>query len=376
MPNPTTAPSARRRDVPKNLDAVFRRAMSRGNTNELKAVLDDIEEVEVAAPPPPEVEDDEDAPTAPPGALVQKAEPPPPPEKSAEDLAEEAGFELGDWEEDPHAALARVNARRAQLQALAKLLEAAPRPPEVLLPPFRQHFALFVEACGDEDELGAISEALELDLPTARMVALSKHPRVARRGNSRAELERLAERWRDGVARPAVVFDEDALRQQPLARTALALPSEGDWTSSGGAVWLDPEGPRRPRRTPPFEVRLLVVGEIVVKRLRIKSDKRGNRELVPSSERRLSVLDLHGADGVLRVVEGVTDLNGWGLEGLSHRQDLKDVTERLGDRAEVLVAKRICQPTRRPEELGDGWAEAAGWPTWEEHSRACRILFG
>lgn len=368
MPNPTAPPSAKRRDVPKNLDAIFRRAMNRGSTSELKQVLEDIEEVEVAAPSP------DDAPTDPPGALVQK-EATPEHETTPEELVDSARFELGDWEEDPGGALQRVNAARTALQRLAKILEATPRPPEVLLPPFRQAFALLVETSGDQGEQGAVADALELDLPTARMVALSKHPRVARRGNSRAELERFAERWRAGLARAALVFDEETLRAQPMARTALELPAEGPWTASGGALWLDPEGPKRPRDIEPFEVRLLVSGEVVIKRFRIKRDKRGNKELSPSSERRLTVLDLHGDACVLRVVEGLTRLTGWGLEGLSHRQELKSLTERLGDAAEVLVAKRICQPTRKPEEA-EGWAEAAGWPAWEEHSRACRLLFG
>ena len=367
MPNPTAAPKQRKRDVPRNLDAVFRRAMSRGNTSELAQVLEDIDEVEVAAPQPEEPT--EDSPTDPPGALAQKA----PQQKTLEQLAEEAGVELGDWEEDPQGALARVNATRATLQQLARRLEQVPPPAELVLPPFRQAAALFVQT-GEGLEQGEIAQALQIDLATARMLSLSKHPRVALRGNDRDKLEALAERWRADLARAAVVFEEADLRAQPRPRVALELPAEGDWITAAAALWLDFEGPRVERPTPRLAPRLVVPGEVVVKRYRLKRDKRGNRELDPSSERRIAVVDLHGPQGTVRVVEGLTGIRGWGPEGSSHRQELKHLTDRLGDEADDLLAKRICQPTRKPEETADGWAEAAGWPAWEEHSRAARLL--
>ena len=367
MPNPAAPPSTRRRDVPKNLDAVFRRAMSGGNTAELKDVLADIEEVEV-----PASETTEDAPTDPPGAIAQKE---PPPEVPIPELARDAGIDLGDWEEAPDDALKRVNAARAKLQELAKRLEAVPRPAPLVLPPFRQKWALFVQSPGEDVALEDVAAALDLDLPTARMVSLAKHPRVARRGMNRGQLEGLAARWEKHLVRTAVVFDEGMLRELPRARTALVLPAEGDWTTSSGDVWLDPEGPKFPSSTAPVEVLLAVVGEVVVKRFRVKSDKRGDRNFEPSGERRVAVVDLHGPACVIRVVENITELRGWGLEGLSHRQELKSLTERLGETTQ-LVAKKICQPTRKPEDLGTGWAEAAGWPAWEEHTRACRLLLG
>lgn len=374
MPNPQPRDQQTRKQAPKNLDALIRRAMSRGNTAELKKALQDAEEVAfepVEAPVVHELTDDDPTPL---GELVQKVEQPTvTPDGLYQDvraLVEAASR----WEDDPRGAERDLDQARRAIAQLLGLLSGVEGPPELVLPPFRQAFALFVEPSGTPDDAALVADALGIDHPTARMVALAKHPRVALRHNDGAHLERLAASYRDRVARPATVFDEGLLRGQPTPRTVLSLPREGDWEVIGGGAWLWDEKRRPGKPLTPPAVRLAVAGEIVLKRFRVKSNKRGEKELVPSNEQRSGVLDLHTDEGILRVVEGLTQLDGWDLDGLSLRIAFRRFLE--SDHGDIAVHKRICQPTRKPQELDDMTALATGWPAWEEHTRGCRALYG
>lgn len=83
--------------------------------------------------------------------------------------------------------------------------------------------------------------------------------------------------------------------------------------------------------------------------------------------------------GVLRVVEGVSRIEGFhGLDPSRSALAFRGLPEALAARfpGVPLLERAICRPTRTPAAGEDGRLEASGWPEWEEHSRACRVLFG
>ncbi len=397
---PEAAPSPpARREAPEGLDKAFQRAMLHGDLRGLKEVLGQVEPAPEPGPVPaahpqplsPEGRGErrrvEELPVA---ALEPLPEPEPaprpePPAPSIDDLYAElsgAVVSAGAWEDDPVAAVERLRQARETLGALVAALEEREGPPPLVLPPFRQPFALFVAPPGDDLRLGSVSSALDVDLATARQVAVLAHPRAALRGADRGALEDKAERYRRSLRLPARVLDEAALRGAPAARLALALAGEGPWRSALCACWEPDSGELAgldARDDAPEAPALVVVGEVVVARYReLRGRRKDDARLSSHGDRRVGVVDLHLRDGVLRVVQGITRLDGWsGLVSRSSALAFRGLPEALAARfpGAVITGRCVCRPTRQPEAREDGRIEAAGWPAWEEHSRACRLLY-
>jgi len=415
MPAPTAAPAepAPRKELPKDLDKAFQRAMLHGDMRQLREVLGGVEARPVAGKPAPR-ESRPQRPTPPRRAATPAPRPAPTPHLTPEALPStalevvdelppisvepvpappgaanlyaalsQAVVQAGSWEDDPLAAAAVLDEARATIDALIERLGELEAPPELVLPPFRQPWALVVQPPGDAERLPAVAEALGVDLATARQVAVLPHPRTALRSADRDDLEGRAARYQLDLDLPARVLDEAALRAQPAARLVLSLPAEGPWRTTISSTW-EPETtaiPKLPARDdPPPTLRLVVVGEVISIRYReVRGRRKDDGRLSTHGDRRLRVLDLHHDDGVLRVVDGITELSGWrGLDPRSSALAFRSLAEVLAEHYPDIpvTARCLCRPTRKPEARDDGRVEASGWPAFEEHSRACRLLFG
>ena len=126
---------------------------------------------------------------------------------------------------------------------------------------------------------------------------------------------------------------------------------------------------------------LAVPGEVQIKRFRTGRGKQAGA-LTPVGSKRLAVLDLHGVDCFLRIVEGITELDGLpGFIPQGAQRTFRVLPESLCDWWPELssVGGRTFQPVRTariPEGAQPGeMVTATGWPAWEEHTRTCRILF-
>ncbi len=398
LPEPTVAPPAPapRKELPKDLDKAFQRAMLHGDMRQLRQVLGGVEARPVVEPPvaspatrgtppaPLATADPEPGDTQP--ALSLESVEPAAALPSIDELyaaLSQAVVRAGAWEDDPAAAVQALTQARAGIDQLVERLGEIEGPPELILPPFRQPWALVVEPPGSDEALPFVAEALGVDPATARQVAVMGHPRAALRSGDVADLEARAERYREGLGLRARVIDEAALRAQPAARLALALPAEGPWRSAPSASW-EPESSALAklvtRDDPPPALRLVVVGEVVITRYReLRGRRKDDSRLSSHGDRRLRVLDLHHDGGVLRVVEGVTELSGWeGLDPRSSALAFRGLAEAMAQRWPGLpiTGRCLCRPTRQPRARDDGRLEASGWPAFEEHSRACRLLYG
>ncbi len=259
-----------------------------------------------------------------------------------------------------------------------------PAPPAAIpLPPFRHPFALVIGP-GQANRESALAEALETDLATARALCGSRHGRIALRGPDRSDLERRAAAARErGIA--ARTLARADLLTQPHAETVVGYTADG-WLIWPDALWLLPSEPDRRWPVDPVPIGgvfLLVPGEVEVRsardtaepsrwlRKQYTGDKVGN-------ERRISVIDLHMPQRILRLVEGVTDTRELpGSDRTSSLRTLRAFPDHAGEWwPDVIVeGRRICpaapaSPSDPPEVNGTGWA------AWEEHSRAARILYG
>jgi hypothetical protein len=421
LPEPTAAPPAPapRKELPKDLDKAFQRAMLHGDMRQLRQVLGGVEERVVVAEPPVTSPSSGGGSGPGPGErpLLAKPVTPSPAADAAPSVRQASGLpahlrsppgergeggreaarsiddlyaalsqavvRAGAWEDDPAAAVQALTQARAGIDQLVERLGEIEGPPELILPPFRQPWALVVEPPGSDEALPFVAEALGVDPATARQVAVMGHPRAALRSGDVADLEARAERYREGLGLRARVIDEAALRAQPAARLALALPAEGPWRSAPSASW-EPESSALAklvtRDDPPPALRLVVVGEVVITRYReLRGRRKDDSRLSSHGDRRLRVLDLHHDGGVLRVVEGVTELSGWeGLDPRSSALAFRGLAEAMARRWPGLpvTARCLCRPTRQPQARDDGRVEASGWPAFEEHSRACRLLYG
>ena len=99
----------------------------------------------------------------------------------------------------------------------------------------------------------------------------------------------------------------------------------------------------------------------------------------PSSERRLVVVDLHLPGGIVRMVEGATDLSDApaAVEG-SFRTSIRGMLDDWAASGVRVLESRTVAPSghavgSRTDE--DGGQVTTSWPEWEEHSRSCRALF-
>jgi hypothetical protein len=398
---PSPAPT-KPRAMPKGLDKAFQRAMLHGDMRQLRDVLAEVETAPspgdsppgrprasrdgdrpLASKPSPELLPAEaleplSAPAAPPPPLPP---PPPPIDEIYADISQ-ALVLAGGWEDDPHGAVDALLRARALIDDLVGRLEERQGPPDLILPPFRQPYALVVAPPADEARLPELAEALRVDLATARQIALLPYPRAALRSSDQADLADRAARYRRALERPARVVDEPMLRAVPPARLVLTLAADGPWRAAFSASWEPDAGTLAgldARSERPSAPRLVVVGEVVVTRFReLRGRRKDDSRLSSHGDRRIGVVDLHHDGGVLRVVQGISALDGWpGLDPRSSALAFRGLPEALGLRfpGVTVTGRCVCRPTRQPEAREDGRLEAAGWPAFEEHSRACRLLY-
>ena len=263
----------------------------------------------------------------------------------------------------------------AEVEPAAEVEPGEARP--VPLPLFRFGWALVIDGLADAARAPALAIALGQDVATARLHAVSAHPKVVQRGDDEAALSARAERLRaEGIA--TSVLHRSMV--QRLGRPALARSFVWGgpvWGLDGRAYWEgDPEEVRALRGSPwPWFMPVLgVLGEVTVVRSRSASApgrfarKTLGTGLTVLDERRVGVLDLWGEDGGhLRLVEGLTDSG-------DSRAPFRTLVETITSAAPGLriTARRVCRPeeSRAAGEPGEAVVRS-GWPTFEEHTRLC-----
>ncbi len=429
------APSPR--SLPPDLDQLVRRAMAQGSVASLEAALRDHQDAG-GSPPAAELPS-EAAPD--PVSVPAKPQPAPaplgPPISIADTLAD-LGDALDDarlawvrgdvvavrsWTEQAGPKLKRIltqlDREEAEEDAQIPLLPDAPTDPGVpdlpegfasqvpsppqppaeqpplvsptiVLPKVRHPLSLVVEGMGDAERGPALAEALGVDGVTARLVAVSCYPRLVLRGEDRVRLEQTAERVRESLGiRTTVVDREGLLEIGPAVSVTRALTRDPLTVEVvDRAMWdvdLTAQPGSEPRELTP-EILLGVVGAIVVQLYR--SPVQGGRlkhlretRVQGAGEDRLGVVDLHTADGILRVVEGATELSGFpGHTPSASGRSLRDFVAHLETQVRVMP-RRICQPGLDRPGGGvvagqSGVSMDTGWAAFEEHSRACRLLYG
>lgn len=433
MPNPRGAPP-RVRAAPEQLDALVRDALrGAGNIAAVRAALRATAEAEAAAidplppghapPAPPAPGHAPPAPPAPappapgrPSAPVARPPTPTAPMPAAAapmPAAADLGAALDALVGAAVAARAAHAGRPADLAAALAAVEAALRaataaaPPAAappgaapdahapdeeapddatdpegahpVLPPFRHPYALWIEGPGDAGRAPDLASALGVDAATARQLALARHPVVAMRGPDRPDLELRAGRLRLSEGLAARVVARDDLLAQPDALAVLAVEADGTLWVSRDPCWLAPPDPaERPagERRAPGEVWLVVPGEVEERRVRAGvAAGRWTRARFTAdgaaTDRRVAVLDLHHDDGVLRLTDGLTLFRDEPTGATRALKALLDAAAGRFPRARIL-GRRTCAA---PAHQGAGARSESGWPAWEEHSRAARLLF-
>jgi hypothetical protein len=254
-------------------------------------------------------------------------------------------------------------------------------PTEVPLPPVRLPWALVLGPPGVESA-DRVAEALSVDLATARSLAHSPHSRIALRSGDAAALEARAARAREAGFR-AVVVARETLAERP-ALAALAF-SAGAWRATPEPLWLLPPDPGRAVSGEMLDgarVILVCPGEVEVRahreeRARSRWLRGGFHAEAAAAARRVLVVDLHTAEGIVRVVEGVTVLDG--LPGYDPSSAIKSIRGLVEAAAEAFPGARV--EGRRACGIGPTAPSAhdlvrdTGWPQWEEHTRAARAAW-
>jgi len=263
--------------------------------------------------------------------------------------------------------------------------EPSPAPPTIMLPKVRRTFALAMEGLGDVERHLELVQTLGIDGVTARMLAIARQPRIALRSDDRQRLDELAQALKGTLGIKAAVFDRDEMLDIGPARLLTSF-SDGvravtvsDWLADLHAIAKRDDGDTV--NEPPW---LVAAGEVVI--LRYKPGKVGGRlkhlregKLEAASEQRLAVVDLHLSSGIVRILEGATDLSaapGAIMDGF--RRTLRVLSEQWTEHGVAALEPRTCAPAMdsahtRIEEHGG--RIASGWPEWEEHSRSARLLF-
>lgn len=258
-------------------------------------------------------------------------------------------------------------------------------PPVVELPRYRHPWLLVVEGAGDGSKARVLADAMDVDLPTAQQAALAPYPRVALRSDARLPLDRKAGRIEAMAGLRAVVTSQDALREIGAPVTALGAMGVSRFEVVDGPAWrMDEDGqePGEGRTLDTRGVALVVPGDVVIRKYRVGNDLgRGRGKVVKvAGERRVAVIDFHGPDCFVRVVQGVTDLRGLpGYDGHSSLRSMRGLAEKVWQwwpKARVLpprTARPGDMPSLEQVQAADG-LEHAGWAEWEEHSRMVRLL--
>jgi hypothetical protein len=219
-------------------------------------------------------------------------------------------------------------------------------------------------------EVEVIAEQLGVDIATARLLAGGRWPRVGLRGEH-PNLGRVR-------AAEHLCVSREQLLAIPMALGVLAPVDAASvrvadlWQVTEERIWLaDPQGGGIPARI--ADVRLVVPGEVDTRSARaVQEDSRWLRKRIVAAgagtDRRVRVADLHTAQGIFRLVEGVTRTQGMpGNDPTSARRSFTALLNHLESRfpdAEV-IAERI---------LTVGADGKSAWPQWEEHTRICRVF--
>ena len=250
-------------------------------------------------------------------------------------------------------------------------------------------YALVLECPGDAMRAPVLARALEIDGVTARMLAVSRYPRVALRSADPEPLHRLCERYRSAIGLGAAVVPRDALLDIDLPKVILGPAGLQGFRICDAPLWLQPE------HDPLVDVSVLrgpqllvaVPGEVVTCHYRIAPDSRARHRRQDayqlSRESRIGVLDLHGPGFFLRVVEGATDFRGLpGYVVQSSRRSFRGLVENISQWFPAIerFGSRVCRPTENPMPPPDqpllARLEINAWPMWEEYTRQCRLLLG
>ena len=88
----------------------------------------------------------------------------------------------------------------------------------------------------------------------------------------------------------------------------------------------------------------------------------------------MGVIDLHDAQGMIRIIEGVSDLSSFpGYEPGSTRRSFQKLCSLLSIWLEGIVI--VPQQTFHVRDDGRVEMHKDAWKEWETHSRSCRYLF-
>ena len=367
LPEPT-APPPNAVALPDDIDALVRQAMTLGTTHKLQAAMvahnSELEEASEAEP----------------GEEAKE------PLVTLRELMDAAARAHDAHENnDPAARDSALAEVRTRLTEWGPVLAEAPKPPQapdVLLPRTRRPFALVLEGLNDANRGHAIAATLNVDGVTARMIALAKQPRVVLRSDTPDRLEALATALRSELNVAAAVVEPGAMVAVGPASLLVGFEhgpetiAVHDWTA---------EPPESGRREQVKEAPLLVVpGEVMV--MKARAVRGGGRlkhlregRTTPSSERRVAVVDLHLLDGIVRMVEGATDLSDApaAVEG-SFRSSIRRMMDDWAAAGVRVLESRTVTPSGHAvgSRTGeDGGQVTTSWPEWEEHTRSCRALF-
>jgi hypothetical protein len=152
-----------------------------------------------------------------------------------------------------------------------------------------------------------------------------------------------------------------------------------DWSQPFETPAASPEG--RAMVDPPL---LVVPGEVVV--LKYRSSRSSGRlkhlrdgRMQAASEQRLALIDLHTASGIVRILEGHSNLsNAPGAVSDGFRRSLRALIDNWKEQDIPVLEPRTCSPGMQGGQTANGLDQSAystGWPDWEEHSRAAGALF-
>lgn len=449
MPQPEAAPEPR--EIPANLDALIRAAMSGQGTEDLKAALlqsngtspaqtsrdnepDEIVDLDSGSLQPLElapealypveeldplqVEPTVEVPRIPDLADVLDAPPAPRVMRSAlittTEVTIDEGLALLDhglqeataaWRgEDVLACQESLHRLRTQISALISQLPepsrlppqpAGDRPKETVRlfegqgswSSAGHPYALVLDCPGIPARAPVLARALEIDGVTARMLAVSRYPRVALRSSDPEPLNRLRERYQVAIGLGAAVVPREALLDIDLPQVVLGPAGLQSFRICDAPLWLqpghDPLVDVSVLRTP--NVLVAVPGEVVTCHYlaapqgRSRVRRKDSYQL--SRESRIGVLDLHGPGIFLRVVEGATDFRGLpGYTPESNRRSFRGLVENIREWFPSIqrFGSRVCRPTENPNPAPDqpilSRLEVNAWPMWEEYTRQCRLL--
>ena len=371
LPEPTAPPPARvEPNLPPDIDQLVKQAMTLGTTHKLREAMQSHHET-----PPESVDEPVEIDL---GELLQTI-------KSAASDAVEAHND--DRVGDVDVALVRIQTALSQWGPIGVQQRSAPAEDEpiICLPKVRRMFGLVVEGVGDVERHQDFVDALGMDGATARMIAIARQPRVAMRGDDRERLEAMAVGLREKAGVCATVIEQEQLRLMGPAwllhgfESGPTLVPIHDWAQAFETP--SPGASGRPMTDAPL---LVVPGEVVV--LKYRTSRTGGRlkhlregRMQAASEQRLALADLHTESGIVRILEGHTNLSDApGTVEDGFRRSLRALIDNWREQGVRVLEPRTCSPSGQSGRTASGLEQAAfstGWPDWEEHSRAAGALF-